>query len=170
MKIDILILAEGAVIDGRGTLSLIGVNQRVISPLSLPFHIKQRLIMALSDEAPESPEPEFGQIPSGEVAVKVLDPTGSATFATSEEIKAPTEKQWLDLPLVLNVIMDVDIKGDSYGIYTVEVRYTPPDSGEQLHRFPIYVVSPQMAFNTETFPRRAITPDRQTNPSASSSS
>lgn len=155
MALDFLMLVEAAVNDGRGALALVGVNQRVIAPTTLPFNIKQRLIMAFSDEMPDSSGQEFGDIPGGVVSIRVLDPAGSATFATSEEIKLPVEKRWLDLPLVANVIMDVDIKGDSYGVYIVEVTHKPSDSGELTRRFPLYIAHPQAALDPPDGPSRA---------------
>ena len=155
MDFDILALAEGATNDVRGALALVGVNQRVIAPGTLPFNIKQRLVMTLSDEMPDSSGREFGHISGGIVSLRVLDPAGSATFVTSEDIKVPKEKRWLDLPLVINIIMDVDIKGDSYGIYIVEVTYKPSDSEELTRRFPLYIVPAQAALSSGEGPIRA---------------
>jgi hypothetical protein len=151
---DILALAEGAVNDARGALTLVGVNQRVLAPSALPFMIKQRLVLILSDEIPGSTG-DFGHVPGGTISIQVLDPTGSITFSANEEIKVQANKRWLDLPLVVNLIMEVDINGNSWGVYVIEVKYTPTDSDELMHRLPLYVVNPNVVLSAEAEPGRA---------------
>jgi hypothetical protein len=159
MTFDVLTLAEGAVNDGRGALTLVGVNQRVLAPSAFPFLIKQRLVIILSDEVLGSIG-EFGHVPDGLVSVQVLDPDGSITFSLSEEIKVPSNKRWLDLPLVVNLIMDVDIKGDICGVYVVEVKYVPTNSDELTHHLPLYVVQPNVLISPVSESGRAFD-DRQ---------
>jgi hypothetical protein len=152
---DVLALAEGVVADIRGALTLVGINQRVLAPTILPFVIKQRLVVVISDEIPESKGSEFGQAPDGVVSIQVFDPAGEDIFLAREVIKLPAEKKWEDLPLVVNMIMDVDVRGASYGVYLIEVTYTPADSVEVTRRFPIYVVEPRVAMSTGTGPDKA---------------
>jgi hypothetical protein len=151
--LDVVILAEAAAVDGRGALTLVGVNQRVLVPATIPFNIRQRIIGTLTDELPESAGHEFGEIPDGMVSVRVIDPTGDTTFSASEEValpeSAPVKKRWVDLPLTANLIVDIDIKGDSYGVYVIEVTYKPVDAEEETRRFPLYIVPPDVAFNQE---------------------
>lgn len=154
MTFSVLALAEGAVNDARGALALVGVDQRVLAPSAFPFNIRQRVILILSDEIP-GVIGDFGNAPGGTVALQVLDPSGSITFSVNEEIKVPANKRWLDLPLVVNLIMDVDIKGDSYGVYVIEVKYTPTDSDEMTHRLPLYVVEPNVVLSPAAGPGRA---------------
>jgi hypothetical protein len=148
MGFDVIVLAEAAAVDARGALTLIGVNQRVLAPATIPFNIKQRLIGTLTDELPESAGHGFGEIPDGIVSVRVINPEGDTTFSASEEVALPpsAKKRWADLPLTANLIVEIDIKGDSYGVYVVEVTYKPIDSAEKTRRIPLYIVAPDIAF------------------------
>lgn len=155
MLFDFLALAENAANDSRGALTLVGLNQRVIAPLSLPFDFNQRLVIGVSDELKNSSGSEFGQVPDGVISIKVLDPSGDAVFVTNEEVKLPGEKRWLDLPLLANVVVDLNFRCNTYGIYVIEITHTPSDSEEQMRRFPVYIVSHQVALNRDKEPGRA---------------
>jgi hypothetical protein len=155
MRLDLVVLAEAATNDTRGALALIGVNQRVVVPTALPFSLKQRVVMMFSDDAGETPGEGFDEVLDGDISIKVFDPSDVQRFAWNQELKLPTEKRWVDLPLIANIIVDVDLSGDSYGVYIVEVSFKSADSREDVRRFPVYVVGPQVATSETEAPRRA---------------
>lgn len=152
---DTLIFAEAAVNDSRGAMTVIGLNQRVIAPAATPFNMRQRVVMTFSDEVPGSLGKEFGELPGGSVSIRVLDPDGLAVFAVSEDIEVPKEKRWTDLPLLATLVVDIDIKGDAYGIYVVEVMHRGDGLEEQIRRVPIYIVNPSIAVSAPVKPAEA---------------
>jgi hypothetical protein len=129
---------------------MVGVNQRVIAPAALPFVAKQRLVMILSDEAAESDGRSFGPAPRGSVTIKVLDPKGSCTFSSTEKIDVPVKKRWKDLPLIVNIIVDIDVKIDFFGVYLVEATFAPEGPGEITRRFPLYAIDPTSTIDPGT--------------------
>jgi hypothetical protein len=48
MNTDLLVLAEGVTADARGALTLVGVNQRAIVAASMPFSVKQKVVISLT--------------------------------------------------------------------------------------------------------------------------
>ncbi|MGV9282335.1 hypothetical protein [Streptomyces sp. NPDC003730] len=118
MRIDSVLLAEGVTNDARGAFTAVGVNQKIISSAVLPFAVKQNLVLVFTDEAEDS---EFSA-PEGKdfsVSVRLFDPEGQASFAVSQPLPK-VGKSWVDLPALLNLVVEVPVSGSRYGRYSLE--------------------------------------------------
>jgi len=142
MKCDLFVLAEGVTNDARGALTLVGINQRVISPAALPFRATFKAVVGITDEIDGPDGPDFEVLPDGELRVRVIDPSGTSQFAVSQIFKMPQEKPQDKIPTVVNIIADVVVSGDSYGTYSADIAYRFADGEEESRRFYIYVVPP----------------------------
>ncbi|TRO64776.1 hypothetical protein [Streptomyces sp. IB201691-2A2] len=117
MRIDSVLLAEGIATDARGAFTAVGVNQKIISSAALPFAVKQNLVLIFTDESDES---EFTS-PEGKdfsVSVRLLDPDGQASFAVSQPLPK-VKKSWVDLPSLMNLVVEVSVSGNRYGKYSL---------------------------------------------------
>jgi hypothetical protein len=144
MRVEYVLVAEAATNDLRGALALIGVNQRALIGPKLPFNAQLRVVIMLTDETDEAEGQGFEESRNAQLSINVIDPEGDSRSAWNEPVNLPTEKRWVDLPMLANVIVDVPIRGNAYGIYLIEVRYTPSDDEEQKKRIPLYVVPQPM--------------------------
>jgi hypothetical protein len=153
-------LAEGATNDARGAMAVVGVNQRVIPVVALPFSSSQRVVMTLTDEIAGSDGHEFDKLFEGSVSINVISPSGTPTFTTNEDVKFDVDKQWVDLPLVANIVIEVNITGDTHGVYIVETTLTPNDDRDPVvSRYPVYIVDPQRTIhNPADDSKRAFSP------------
>jgi hypothetical protein len=142
MTCDLFVLAEGVTNDARGALTLVGINQRVVSPATLPFRSTFKAVVGITDEIGGPDGPDFEVLPDGELRVRVSDPSGVPQFAVSQVFKMPQDKSQGMIPIVVNIIADVVVSGDSYGTYSADISYRFTDGEEESRRFYIYVVPP----------------------------
>ncbi|MEU6515132.1 hypothetical protein [Streptomyces sp. NPDC046978] len=118
MRIDSILLAEGITPDARGALAAVGINQKIISSAVLPFAVKQSLVLIFTDESTDASfeEPEGKDFA---VSIRVFDPAGQPTFAVSQPLPK-VKKAWIDLPSLMNLVVEVSMSGSSYGRYVLE--------------------------------------------------
>ncbi|MFJ8626254.1 hypothetical protein ACIRD3_25925 [Kitasatospora sp. NPDC093550] len=141
MKIDHVILAEGAAADLRGALTLVGVNQRVVNAPSLPFSFKQSLAITFTS-GPASTANEAAQ--NGQLSVAVTGPGGDTTFAVSTAIPiAPSARK--DAPSIGHILLELPISGTSHGTYRVSVTWEAPEDDRDTRNIDLYVVAPEQA-------------------------
>ncbi|MBO0801594.1 MAG: hypothetical protein J2P25_00750 [Nocardiopsaceae bacterium] len=140
MKCDLFVLAEGVTADARGALTLVGVNQRAIATASLPFSVRQKIVISLTDEVEGPAGHEFAKLPDGDLTIRVTDPSGTPQFAISQNFKMPKEDMPAMMPKIANIIADIVISGTSYGEYTAQTTFRTTDGEEFSREFPIYVV------------------------------
>jgi hypothetical protein len=154
MKCDIFVLAEGVTNDARGALTLVGVNQRAVSVNSLPFHVIQKVVIGFTDESPESPGLFLDGTPSGDLSIRVQDPTGNSQFAINQSFQIPNPlKPQADLPQFSYIVADVVISGDLPGTYIAEVSYRCISGEVEIRKFPLYIVpSVASTSNSEASP------------------
>jgi len=139
MKVEKILLVEGATNDVRSALTLVGVNQRVFFFPVLPFRIQLRVIIMMTDEADGSDGRRFEDSSEAQVMINVIDPNGASTFSWVDKLQFPKEKKWVDLPLLAAIVNDITISGNEHGIYVVEVKFKTPEHDEHVSRIPVYV-------------------------------
>lgn len=140
MRCDLFVLAEGVTADARGALTLVGVNQRVIVAGSLPFSVRQKVVISLTDETQGPLGQAFEDFPNGDLSALVTDPAGTRQFVINQSFKVPKENPPEGLPKIANIIADIVISGTTYGEYTARVSFRTTDGDEEAREFPIYVV------------------------------
>lgn len=140
MRCDLFVLAEGVTADARGALTMVGVNQRVIVAGSLPFSVRQKIVISLTDEMQGPHGHDFEELPDGDLSIRVTDPSGDPQFAISQGFKMPQENLPEQGPKIANIVADVVVSGTTFGEYTVAATFRTADGGEVAKNFPIYVV------------------------------
>lgn len=133
MKIDHVVLAEGAAADVRGALTLVGFNQRVINVPAIPFTFKQVLIVSFVVMPGEEPS-------AGTISVTLLTPSGGTGFALTHPIPAAVQPA-KDVPAIGNLALELPITGDEPGTYEVHVTWQAPNKQPESRQIPIYVNS-----------------------------
>jgi hypothetical protein len=139
MKVDKILLVEGAANDVRSALTLVGVNQRVFFFPALPFRVQLRAIIMMTDEVEGSDGRHFEGSSEAQISINVIDPKGASTFSLVDKLQFPKEKKWVDLPLLAAVVSDITLSGNEHGIYVVEVKIKASEHEEHVSRIPVYV-------------------------------
>lgn len=140
MRCDLFVLAEGVTADARGALTLVGVNQRTIVAGSLPFPVRQKVVISLTDEDQGPDGHMFEELPDGDLTIRVTDPSGTLQFAINQGFKMPKVDRPAGAPQIVNIIADIVLSGTSYGKYTAQATFRTTDAEEFAKEFPIYVV------------------------------
>lgn len=130
MKLGPVVIAEGAVADARGAVTLVGVNQRAIVAQKFPFLVKVVVYVSVSDEDEDNSDEE------PKLTIEVVTPKGEVQFSITHNIPR-VAKPLPSLPQVANVAVDTLVSAEEPGKYSIEVRLTPGDSVSQL----IYIVA-----------------------------
>ncbi len=115
MKLEWIILAEGIGQDSRGAFTLIGINQNVLTIPRLPRATKRIVMPHLVVD-----EKEFKPGDSVAFKVSVISPSNEILSAHPGQI-ALGEVMWPDLPVALDLPVDVMLNCSEYGAYRVEV-------------------------------------------------
>lgn len=103
MEVEWFGMAENAAEDGRGALALIGVNQNVFRPPTLPATVKRALIILLQGE---EGDPQEGSL---SVRMEAVGPSDNVLWATSESGQMETPKE-PSLPVGVQVVTNVQIQ------------------------------------------------------------
>lgn len=140
MRCDLFVLAEGVTADARGALTLVGVNQRTIVAPSLPFPIRQKVVISLTDEADGPAGHPFEELPDGDLTIRVTDPSGTLQFAINQGFKMPKVDVPAGAPQIVNIIADIVLSGTSHGEYLAQATFRTTDDEEFAKEFPIYVI------------------------------
>jgi hypothetical protein len=132
MKIEWIILAEGAVNDSRGALTAVGLNQNVFAPTSLPASTKRALIIHLVDVEPSS---------TIALNFSVKDPDGTIIAAQSNTMNVGDAK-FQDLPLTTDVVVEAMFAFKTSGTHLVDVEIASADLVSDSKAIEIYVRKP----------------------------
>lgn len=135
MKIDLFTIAEGGLPDSRGAITLLAVNQRVVTSEKFPFTHKATVFVTLSSEGEEEnlAEPSL-------LAIRLRDTKSEIQFTFSQPIAVPPNT-WEDLPQLVNLVIDVPVTATSPGVFTIEVEHSP--TGERFER-KLYIVDAEV--------------------------
>src|SRR6266700_3027870 len=115
LRMEWLGIAEGSTTDARGALALIGVNQNVIQPPSLPHTQRQVLIVHIADDSGDI----LVEGTNAFVELKVDSPTGS-TLSSFRSAVNLAKKQYPTIRAVhLQVLAEMMMRFDEYGTYVI---------------------------------------------------
>lgn len=129
-------LAEGSAMDSRQAITLVGFNQVIVVPNSLPHQWQtQIIVIANEDEENET------KLIRGHVIINIKDPEGDIVGSTSSFIDSAPRK-FPDVPSTMLMAVFVGLELKDYGRYTVEATARESLEGPDLSKFvqPFYVV------------------------------
>ena len=135
MKLESLVLAEGMGQDANGAYTLIGVNQNVFSPQSLPAGTKRAVLAYFVEEPGENLE-WAGK--SAEVSFTVTSPTGKVLAAQTGQLSFG-EKNFADVPVALQLPNEIILQVREYGDHRIAVAVTFPDESVVKGELTLYV-------------------------------
>jgi hypothetical protein len=136
VEIENVLLAEAAVADIRGAMTLVGYNQRVVNSPNLPFSFKQTLIITLRGEV------ETGS--HAQLSVNLTSPEGDSAFAFAQQVPIPPPAS-KGVPSFINIAMDIPFSGNSYGTYSLKVTWREMGQESQGRDIDIFVLDPAAA-------------------------
>jgi len=134
VKVDWLLLAEGVGQDSKGALTAIGLSQNVLAAPSLPATTKRAVIAHLVEEA--------GGLKLGDkisVKVRVTSPAGEVISAQNAQAIVGGI-QWPDLPMSVDLPVEILLNVSEYGAYRFEVFVQPVGADEMKGEVGFYVV------------------------------
>lgn len=129
MKIEWALQAEGLGQDARGALTIIGVNQNVLTVNSLPARTKRAIVLHVI-------EVEAGE--SLSLSVSVKDPDGVVVLAQSADMTLG-EFLYTDIPAAFDVPAEMAISVEKWGTYTFEAVVQGRSGGTGAATLPLYV-------------------------------
>lgn len=136
MKLEWVGLAEASVEDGRGAVTLVGLNLNVFAPKALPAGTKRTVVIIARDE-------DGDLIPGStlEVRLRVDSPSEQGTLAFSQNLTVG-DRKYENVPGGLTIQADLGVDVKEYGPYTIRVGLESGGvtlaEGEKI----LYVVEP----------------------------
>src|SRR5262249_18135666 len=121
-------LADAAVNDSRGNLSLIGFSPQAIVAESFPEQLSCNFVVILDDD--EDPEPILTVGRSVTFRIELNGPDGEVLFYGST-VQRVEPKSLLVLPTRLQVVAHISFNASKAGIYRVGIRATIDGSAEE---------------------------------------
>jgi hypothetical protein len=142
VKIENAFLVEGVALDIRGAMTLVGFNQRVVAPPSLPSAFRQTLMLSLIDEVGPEAVPE-GSI-AGQLGLTLVDPGGVTAFAFTQGVPLQP-KQRPELPTYTNIAIEIPFSCNSYGVYALTIKWHLAGADVEERQIDVLVLDPQDA-------------------------
>jgi len=136
MRLEWILLAEGASTNAVGSVTAISINSNVLATPTLPVSTKRVVIMHFVGEAGEAAELDGRDIT---VSVRVLSPTGDPILAHSANgrFQAPT---WPELPSGLDIVVEMPLRITEYGVHDIAVTAQANDKITLEGRTQLYVM------------------------------
>lgn len=137
MLLDYVIVAEGVGQDSRGAMTLVAVDQVALIAQTLPISVARLLIV-------RAVEARVGELTAGadlSMRFQVTSPSGDTVAAGSVTGKGG-ERVLPDIPVAIQVILQVQFQAPEVGEYRVAVTLSPSTGSEVNAETSLYVVSP----------------------------
>lgn len=138
VEIQWLGVAEASAYDGRGSLTLVAVNQNVVIAPELPVTRKRSVVALVS--CPDNSGVEPGD--SGTFEVSVKDPAGKDLVAAKQTMTLEESKWPGVVPIGFHFSGDLNLKLEKYGIYAIHISIEIPEGEVATADAPLYVVEP----------------------------
>jgi hypothetical protein len=138
MRLEWILLAEGAGTNAVGSVSAISINSNVLATSSVPVSTKRVVIAHFVGEPGESAHIAGRDIT---VSARVLSPSGDAILVHSVTGKfiAPA---WPELPSALDIVIDLSFRITEYGAHDIVVSAQAEDEAVMEGRIQLYVMEP----------------------------
>jgi hypothetical protein len=136
MRLEWILLAEGAGTNAAGAVTAISINSNVLAIPTVPVSTKRAVIMHFAGEAGESAALAGRDVT---VSIRVLSPSGDPILALSAGAKfqAPT---WPGLPSGLDILVEVPLRITEYGAHDIAVTAQADDETTLEGRTQLYVM------------------------------
>jgi hypothetical protein len=141
MRLEWILLADGAGTNAVGSLSAISINSNVFLTTSVPVSTKRVVIAHFVGEPGESAHLAGQDVT---VTARVLSPSGEAVLAHSATGKfgAPI---WPELPSALDIAIELPLRITEYGAHDIVVSAQADDGAVLEGRIQLYVLEPPPA-------------------------
>jgi len=136
LKIEWMLIAEGLGADSKNALTVIGVNQNIFSPPSLPAMTKRAILARVLDD-----EDTLKAGSSLQVAFSVIGPAGDVVAAQSSTVSV-AGRLWKDLPGNLDIPAELGLSVNDYGEYVMRLDIRTPAGERQRAEVRLHVVPP----------------------------
>lgn len=138
MRLEWILLAEGAGTNGVGSVTAISINSNVLATPTVPVSTKRVVIMHFVGEPGESAGLAGRDVT---VTVRVVSPSGDAILAHSVTGKfaAPT---WPELPSGLDIAAELQLRITEYGTHDIVVSAQTDADNPMEGRTRLYVMEP----------------------------
>jgi hypothetical protein len=138
MRLEWILLAEGAGTNAVGSVTAISINSNVLSTPAVPVATKRVVIMHFVGETGESVALAGQDVT---VSVRVLSPSGDPILVHSATGKfmAPT---WPELPSALDIAVEMQLRITEYGAYEIAVKAEANEEATMEGRTQLYVMEP----------------------------
>jgi hypothetical protein len=134
MRIEWLGVAEAAVADARGAMTLVGVNQNVTLAKELPVRLNRAVVVLAVDDSPA--DDAAGEV---RISLTLRSPEGDE-LAKQETALEVTGKRFADLPGSIQLTLDLQAEASSFGTYVVECALEANDSEPVTATRELYVL------------------------------
>jgi hypothetical protein len=137
MRLEWILLAEGAGTNAAGAVTAISINSNVLAIPTVPVSTKRAVIMHFGGETGESAALAGRDVT---VSVRVLSPSGDPilVLSASAKFQAPT---WPGLPSGLDILVEVPLRITEYGAHDIAVTAQADDETTLEGRTQLYVMN-----------------------------
>jgi hypothetical protein len=141
MRLEWILLAEGAGTNAVGSVTAISINSNVLATPAVPVSTKRVVVMHFVGEPGESAELAGQDIT---VTVRVVSPSDEAILAHSVTGKfvAPI---WPELPSGLDIAAELPLRITEYGVHDIIVSAQANGTTPMEGRTRLYVMEPRGA-------------------------
>lgn len=141
MRLEWILLAEGASTNAAGSVTAISINSNVLATPTVPASTKRVVIVHFVGEPGESAELAGRDVT---VTVRVISPSGDTILAHSVTGKfAPPT--WPELPSGLDIAVELPLRIAEHGAHDIVVLAEANDATTMEGRTRLYVVEPRSA-------------------------
>jgi len=136
MRLEWILLAEGAGTNAVGSVTAISINSNVLATPTVPVSTKRVVIMHFAGDVGESAGLAGKDVT---VSIRVLSPSGDPILAHSAtgKFQAPT---WPELPSGLDIAVEMPLRITEYGAYDIAVTAQADDEVTMEGRTHLYVM------------------------------
>src|SRR6266498_1458928 len=147
MNLEWILMAEGFGSGANGALTAIAVNQNVLTAETLPTTTKRGFLAHFVLDSSETEDLAALEIT---VSVQVVDPSGEIIIGTSVPAKLPGASPWPDLPVGVDVVVELPLRIREYGTHEIRISTQTPGSEKLQGSQYLYVREPLVAAGSQT--------------------
>jgi hypothetical protein len=138
MRLEWILLAEGAGTNAAGSVSAISINSNVLATSSVPVPAKRVVIAHFVGEPGESADIAGRDVT---ISARVLSPSGDAILVNSATGRF-VASAWPELPSGLDIVTDLSFRITKYGAHDIVVSAQADDGAVMEGRIQLYVMEP----------------------------
>ncbi len=132
-------IAEGSVIDSRGAATLVGVNQNVVTPQTLPFAWSSSVYVFVTEDPDDISD---SQEISGTITLDFLDPDDDIVSSTTQTIK--NQRKYKEIPVTIALAAQVVLAIEKPGRFAIACTLRSANDSEtpERQRKYLYILPP----------------------------